>query len=108
MVDTNSAGSIGRKCTFPQDFHSQLRSGISELSTSYVLSSMNLNVLSTIHNVIQERIPTQHRNVPGMLRLLTILLNEGPPPSLHPWSRIQGITLPPHHQDQPDSLPTCK
>ncbi|KAM6499024.1 hypothetical protein JOM56_004532 [Amanita muscaria] len=58
--------------------------------------------------VYLECIPAEHRNLPGILQFLTNLLEEKHPSPLHPWARIQGVTLPPHHQDQPGNTPICK
>ena len=54
----------------------------------------------------QENIPVQYRTVPGIARLTSSLLSQsGQTLSL---AKVQAITLPPHHQDQPDDLPKCK
>lgn len=55
----------------------------------------------------QERIPTQYRSVPGVLRLIDGLL-AGSSTCLHPLARVQGVTLPAHHQDKPGDTPTFK
>lgn len=55
----------------------------------------------------QERIPTQYRSVPGVLRLIDGLL-VGSSTCLHPLTRIQGVALPAHHQDKPGDTPTFK
>ncbi|KAF8338492.1 hypothetical protein F5887DRAFT_1137510 [Amanita rubescens] len=56
--------------------------------------------------VYVERIPTQYRSIPGVLRLIANLLPGGS--TIHPLTRIQGVTLPAHHQDKPGDTPTFK
>ena len=48
-----------------------------------------------------------YRNVSGVLRLITNLL-AGNPTSLHPLTRIQGVTLPAHLRDKPGEPPMFK
>jgi hypothetical protein len=55
----------------------------------------------------KEHIPTTYRSVPGVLRLIGGLLATSLT-CLHPLMRIQGVTLPAHHQDKPDDAPTFK
>jgi hypothetical protein len=57
---------------------------------------------------LQENIPLQYRTIPGIAHLILSLLSTNNSPARIHGTRIQGITLPPHHQDQPGDYPTCK
>ena len=52
--------------------------------------------------VTQENIPHSFRSLPGVAKLVSLLL---PSPSL---SKIQSVSFMPHHNDQPGSIPACK
>lgn len=54
----------------------------------------------------QERIPTQYRSIPGVLRLIANLLPGVS--TIHPMTRIQRVALPTHHQDKPGDIPIFK
>jgi len=56
---------------------------------------------------MKENIPIQYANVPGIGKLLEAFL---PASSDSPigMKRVQNIVFPPHHQDTPGSIPTCK
>ncbi|KAF8165866.1 hypothetical protein B0H34DRAFT_690767 [Crassisporium funariophilum] len=60
--------------------------------------------------VYMENIPVRYRCVPALLRFCNALLLSSPTtssPDLN-LARVQNIAFPPHHQDQPPTLPTCK
>ncbi|KAG6919787.1 hypothetical protein DXG01_001626 [Tephrocybe rancida] len=56
-----------------------------------------------------ENIPSPHRTLPSILHFIYTLLPKRPSSqnALTP-TRIQALTFPPHHQDKPNALPTCK
>lgn len=56
----------------------------------------------------QENIPPQYRTIPGIARFTLSLLSTNHSPTHVHRTRIQGIFLPPHHQDQPGDHPKCK
>ncbi|KIM75201.1 hypothetical protein PILCRDRAFT_13765 [Piloderma croceum F 1598] len=58
------------------------------------------------NTIYMENIPVQYRTVPGIARLTSSLLSQ--PGQTLSLAKVQAITLPPHHQDQPDDLPKCK
>ncbi|KAF8806200.1 hypothetical protein BYT27DRAFT_7141780 [Phlegmacium glaucopus] len=55
-----------------------------------------------------ENIPIQYRNISGIIRFVNGLLQPSPSFSSSSVPRIQNISLPSHHQDQPNCIPTCK
>ncbi|KAJ3562827.1 hypothetical protein NP233_g9333 [Leucocoprinus birnbaumii] len=60
-----------------------------------------------------ENIPPGHRTYSEIIRFLNDLLRDAPPTpspshSIDPLTRIQGITFPSHHNDKPDTRPSCK
>lgn len=55
-----------------------------------------------------ENIPPQYRTIPGIARFTLSLLSTNHSPTHVHRTRIQGIFLPPHHQDQPGDHPKCK
>ena len=56
----------------------------------------------------QENIPIRYRTVPLIARFTLSLLIRESFPLLCISPRIQNVTLPPHHQDNPDDQPKCK
>ncbi|KAG6902215.1 hypothetical protein C0995_003047 [Termitomyces sp. Mi166 len=56
---------------------------------------------------VKESIPIQYRTIPAIVHLVTSLLSERSLPEPRS-TRVQGVILPPHHQDKPDDAPTCK
>ncbi|KAH0588221.1 Protein pof8 [Termitomyces sp. J132] len=57
--------------------------------------------------VYVESIPVQYRSIPAIMHLVNSLLSERSLPEPHA-ARVQGVILPPHHQDKPGDAPTCK
>ncbi|KAF8204628.1 hypothetical protein BJ912DRAFT_3044 [Pholiota molesta] len=57
--------------------------------------------------VYVENIPIQYRSLPGTMKFITTLFSSVPSSEAQ-YSKIQRITFPPHHRDQPNSIPTCK
>ncbi|KAF8885769.1 hypothetical protein BD779DRAFT_1673494 [Infundibulicybe gibba] len=51
--------------------------------------------------------PAQHRSIHGIANFMLKLLASSPSSSV-PYSRLQNITLPPHHLDKPNDPPLCK
>ncbi|KAG6914056.1 hypothetical protein DXG01_002737 [Tephrocybe rancida] len=59
--------------------------------------------LMDIHS--QEDIQSPQRTLPSILHFFYTLLSKHP---TSPNACIQALTFPPHHQDKPNALPTCK
>ncbi|KAF9458488.1 hypothetical protein BDZ94DRAFT_1270562 [Collybia nuda] len=58
-------------------------------------------------SIYLENIPVQFRTIPGIVRFTLALLSGNPVPDPQ-RNRVQGISLPPHHQDKPGDPPVCK
>jgi hypothetical protein len=50
----------------------------------------------------------QYRTIPGIARFVLSLLSTNRSPDGSHRTRLEDITLPPHHQDKPGDHPTCK
>jgi hypothetical protein len=75
--------------------------------TVYVVRILLLMICYSQLIVLQENIPIQYRSLPGTMKFITTLFSSVPS-SEAPYSKIQHISFPRHHRDQPNSIPTCK
>ncbi|TFK43971.1 hypothetical protein BDQ12DRAFT_596164 [Crucibulum laeve] len=58
--------------------------------------------------IYMENIPIQHRSIPGIAAFTHALLVGSDRSVKDMVTRVQNITLPPHHQDKPGDMPSCK